>query len=116
MKKSAQKIVRRTRGRGTGSDTYLFNRGDGIDTIADAGEAAATDTLQFGADILQGDITITRLLNGDLSFGINGSASAGSGQAPDKITDQMRRRTHTEIINGGKAANDETTHAWRDAA
>ena len=101
---------------GTGSDTYLFNRGDGQDIISDNGDAASTDTLQFGADILQSDVTITRQLNGDLSFGINGSASTSSGQAQDQIIVQMRRRTHAAIINGGKAANDETTNVWRVAA
>lgn len=58
---------------GNGSDTYLFNRGDGQDIIADGGDSISTDILQFGADILQSDVTVTRLWNGDLSFGINGS-------------------------------------------
>ncbi|MDD5385109.1 MAG: calcium-binding protein [Gallionella sp.] len=74
---------------GTGSDTYLFNRGDGQDILSDNGNAASTDTLQFAPGILQSDVTITRQLNGDLSFGINGSAtSTSSGQAQDQITVQ----------------------------
>ncbi|MHB8165765.1 MAG: putative Ig domain-containing protein [Sulfuricella sp.] len=58
---------------GDGSDSYLFNRGDGTDTLTDNGDLISTDTLQFGADILQSDVTITRLGNGDLSFKLNGS-------------------------------------------
>ncbi|WP_275044113.1 calcium-binding protein, partial [Pseudomonas mediterranea] len=50
------------------SDTYLFNLGDGQDTITDydAG-CVGTDTLRFGAGILASDIN-TRRINSDLVF------------------------------------------------
>jgi len=57
-----------------GSDTYLFNRGGGQNIIADGGDVAATDTLKFGADILQSDVTINNIGNGDLAFKINGTS------------------------------------------
>ena len=38
---------------GTGNDTYIFNRGDGIDTIYEDG---GTDVISFGADIKPEDI------------------------------------------------------------
>ncbi|MDN3224961.1 calcium-binding protein, partial [Pseudomonas nunensis] len=50
------------------ADTYLFNLGDGQDTITDYdGGNLATDTLRFGAGILASDIT-TRRVNSDLVF------------------------------------------------
>ena len=66
---------------GNGSDTYVFNRGDGQDSIIDGGYdtpstgsgQADMDTLQFGADILQGDITLRRTLNSGLEITLNGS-------------------------------------------
>jgi Ca2+-binding RTX toxin-like protein len=44
------------------SDTYIFNLGDGADTIADYG--TGTDVLRFGAGINPGDITLSASLNG----------------------------------------------------
>ncbi|TNC95241.1 MAG: hypothetical protein FD121_1427 [Gallionellaceae bacterium] len=65
---------------GIGSDTYVFNRGDGQDIIADGGDPSIVsgqignvDTLQFGADILQSDVTIRRTPAGELEFSIAGS-------------------------------------------
>ena len=36
---------------GGGDDTYLFNAGDGVDTILDTASTTAPNTLQFGAGI-----------------------------------------------------------------
>jgi Ca2+-binding RTX toxin-like protein len=58
---------------GVGNDTYVFNRGDGQDTINDRDETVGNmDTLLFGGDIAAADITLTRTGN-DLIFGIAGS-------------------------------------------
>ncbi|MDQ1920016.1 beta strand repeat-containing protein [Massilia pseudoviolaceinigra] len=48
---------------GTGSDTYLFGRGDGMDTIVGAGDSTPgkVDTLQFKAGILPGDVHLSRV-------------------------------------------------------
>jgi Ca2+-binding RTX toxin-like protein len=59
---------------GDGADTYIFNRDDGQDRIIDSGYDTGTDTLQFGADILQGDVTLRRTLNSGLEITLNGSA------------------------------------------
>ena len=40
---------------GVGNDTYIFNRGDGVDSITDR---AGINTLIFGADITQEDVEI----------------------------------------------------------
>ncbi len=48
---------------GNENDTYIFNRGDGDDTVADAMDnilGGRTDTLQFGAGIAASDVTFTR--------------------------------------------------------
>jgi Ca2+-binding RTX toxin-like protein len=43
-----------------GNDTYLFNRGDGVDTVIDTGNANNSDILQFGAGISLADIELVR--------------------------------------------------------
>ena len=46
---------------GAGSDTFLFNLGYGQDTILDSGDSAASvDIIQFGAGILEDDISFSR--------------------------------------------------------
>jgi Ca2+-binding RTX toxin-like protein len=45
---------------GTGNDSYLFNLGDGIDTIQEQYGASYTDVLKLGAGIKAGDITVNR--------------------------------------------------------
>lgn len=58
---------------GAGNDTYVFNLGDGLDTILDNGAAGDLDTLQFGTGILPGDITVTQVGANDLLLTINGT-------------------------------------------
>ena len=42
---------------GAGHDTYLFNEGDGLDTIEDVASAGEGNRIQFGLDIGQSDLT-----------------------------------------------------------
>ena len=56
---------------GNGGDTYLFERGDGQDSIEEGG-AGDPDTLRFGAGIDAGDIRLSRSGN-DLVFAVAGS-------------------------------------------
>ena len=42
---------------GAGHDTYLFNVGDGLDTIEDVASAGEGNRIQFGLDIGQSDLT-----------------------------------------------------------
>ncbi len=44
---------------GTGHDTYLFNLGDGIDTIQDVASAGEGNRIQFGAGITRNDLVLT---------------------------------------------------------
>ena len=44
---------------GTGQDTYLFNLGDGIDTIEDIAAAGEGNRIQFGESISRNDLTVT---------------------------------------------------------
>ena len=43
-----------------GADTYIYNRGDGIDTIDDVGSPSTDDRLIFGAGITVNDVSIER--------------------------------------------------------
>lgn len=44
---------------GAGHDTYLFNVGDGLDTIEDVASAGEGNRIQFGVGIAQTDLTFT---------------------------------------------------------
>ena len=44
---------------GTGHDTYLFNLGDGLDTIEDAAVVGEGNRIQFGVGISRNDLTVT---------------------------------------------------------
>jgi Ca2+-binding RTX toxin-like protein len=65
---------------GSGGDTYVFERGDGQDTIEED-SYGGIDTLRFGAGIGAGDIVLSRSGN-DLVFSL---ADAGAG-AGDRVT------------------------------
>ena len=45
---------------GHSTDTYLFNRGDGADTIVEYGSADRTDKIVFGAGIAKTDLSVAR--------------------------------------------------------
>jgi Ca2+-binding RTX toxin-like protein len=65
---------------GVGNETYLFARGDGMDTISDRG---GNDTLRFGAGISTSDIRVERRAAGD-NMGIV-FVIAGSGGQRDSV-------------------------------
>jgi len=54
---------------GGGNDTYVFNRGDGAETIYDDGYSNA---IAFGADIAPGDVAVSEY-NGDLILSVGAS-------------------------------------------
>ena len=60
---------------GTGNDTYMFNLGDGADTISDNDSTSGNnDKLQFGSGISADAIQLSRSLNGnDLTLSVNGT-------------------------------------------
>ena len=53
-----------------GSNTYLFNVGDGQDTIDEIGYSSSPDTLSFGAGIVPATMTLVRSGN-DLTFRVS---------------------------------------------
>jgi Ca2+-binding RTX toxin-like protein len=65
---------------GLHDDTYVFNLGDGQDTISDNTSnvtSAGYDTLQFGTGITVGGITVTQQASGgDLLIAINGTTDS----------------------------------------
>jgi trimeric autotransporter adhesin len=96
---------------GAGNDTYVFNLGDGQDTIVEAHGDAGTDapqeiplgdTLRFGAGILAGDLTITR--DGDklvLSHG-NGSDKISIANWFDSLADASHRLDTITFADGSR--------------
>ena len=59
---------------GSGADIYVFNRGDGVDSIASANsEEAAGDEVQLGAGIIASDLRFFKLADGSLLMRIEGS-------------------------------------------
>jgi trimeric autotransporter adhesin len=62
---------------GSDDDTYVYDGGDGDDTVSD--EAGSADRIAFTAGIDVGDLTLTRTSNDDLLIEIdNGVDAAGS--------------------------------------
>jgi Ca2+-binding RTX toxin-like protein len=51
---------------GNGADTYVFNRGDGVDSIYEEGDHGAIDTIQFGGLISPQDLMTVNNGQGDL--------------------------------------------------
>ncbi|MBP7066276.1 M10 family metallopeptidase C-terminal domain-containing protein, partial [Ferrovibrio sp.] len=66
---------------GAGADTYLFHRGDGIDTVL--GDSEGGDTIRFGAGISVEDIMI-QWNGGNLAIGLAGTG-ANAASASDRI-------------------------------
>ncbi len=60
---------------GYGADTYVYNIGDGDDTITENDFTADIDTIAFGAGILPEDITLSRDLNNNLILDVQGTGS-----------------------------------------
>ncbi|TRW96279.1 type I secretion C-terminal target domain-containing protein [Paracoccus sp. M683] len=63
---------------GTGNDTYVFEQGDGDDTIVESWATSATDKIQFGSGITISDLTFTRVSNEDLLITISSTVGGGS--------------------------------------
>lgn len=59
---------------GLGSDVYIFNRGDGADTIDEQGDGSSVDVLKFGADILRSDVVFRRTDAGELEISLPGTS------------------------------------------
>ncbi|MGL3609185.1 calcium-binding protein [Rhizobium sp. G187] len=60
---------------GNGADTYVFNRGDGSDTIRDGGDAIGMDRIELGSGIVATDLDLSHGLSNpnDLVITIRGS-------------------------------------------
>ncbi|EHS5250900.1 calcium-binding protein [Salmonella enterica subsp. enterica serovar Typhimurium] len=62
---------------GAGNDTYLFNRGDGQDTLrGDYHNTPETNTLKFGAGITADQVTVKRSGYYDLLLSLSGSTDS----------------------------------------
>ncbi len=75
---------------GAGHDTYLFNLGDGIDTIEDVAAAGEGNRIQFGAGIAQADLTF--LQEGTvltIQVGVNGDAIRLTNFDPSNVSGSL---------------------------
>jgi Ca2+-binding RTX toxin-like protein len=103
---------------GNGSDTYVFNRGDGQDVITDLGDTAAVDILQFGADILQSDVTFSRTIDGGLVITLNGSTDSVTIPGWDtNVANRIERFVFAHSTGSGQATGNAANDSeWRVAA
>lgn len=92
---------------GAGTDIYIYNRGDGFDSIR---ETTSGNILRFGAGINQNDISLKL---GSLMLDLG--PSTGSGQAGSSAIVWTRWRACAATVNC-EAANDDAIYAWRVAA
>ncbi len=75
---------------GSGDDTYLFDRGDGKDSINDTN---GIDKVVFGADITQDDIVL-KLIGRDLVIALK-----EDGKSFDELSDKITFLDHTNNAN-----------------
>ena len=61
---------------GGGNDIFLFNRGDGQDTIKSGGSADGEGIVQFGAGIARADVVASRDTGGNVILGIAGTTDS----------------------------------------
>lgn len=80
---------------GYGRDTYIYNLGDGIDTI---NETRGNDKIKFGAGITLNDLKFTQEGN-DLRITINDDVSQ-SVLINDFIEGQIIRLKHSSLLMG----------------
>ena len=83
------------------NDTYVFNLGDGVDTIEERGSSDYSDVIQFGANINPEDVSISN--DGDdllLTIGSNGDKIVISGwfSTPDG-TNQIENVRFSDLGN-----------------
>ena len=114
---------------GTGNDTYIFNQGDGHDTIfEDDSTVGNVDTIRFGAGIAPADITFTR--DGfDLILGIKNTSDQVTIQnwgamwtcrierfefAEGTIWDSAQIQAQIPVLAGTE--NNDTLYAWDGVA
>ena len=75
---------------GNGNDTYIFNKGDGKDSIEDT---LGVDTLNFGANISQNDV-IVKLIGRDLVIALK-----EEGKSFKELSDVITIKNHTNTDN-----------------
>ena len=82
---------------GEGNDTYVWNLGDGNDSIVDA-DVTSVDVVEFGAGILPSDVRLSRKTLDPYQaplFGFN-----GHGVSPDLFLEVVSTGARIRIVNG----------------
>lgn len=85
---------------GAGNDTYVFNLGDGVDTVVETDGKLGTDILRFGTGVLAGDLDI--YMDGDkLIFAhVNGKDRLSIANWFNSLTDAEHRLDTLTFANG----------------
>ncbi len=83
---------------GDGSDAYIYEIGDGSDTINNASIDAATDTLRFGTGVASGELAFTQSGN-DLLIDVG--ASGGSIRVEGWFASAVQEIDFVETIDDG---------------
>ena len=95
---------------GSGNDTYIFNPGDGVDTIVDQASPGAGNTVQFGAGITANDLTLSVDQNTlVISVGANGDALRLEGFDPahpyDTVSVENFQFADGTVLNSSQLLN-----------
>lgn len=87
---------------GTGNDTYIYNRGDGLDTISGElqGDSGGYDVLVFGDGIRWSDIKYG-VVNGEWTIGVKGQLSTDGVRIVNQFQDTNYYRAVIDGIDVG---------------
>jgi len=93
-----------------GKDTYIFNLGDGFDTVIETDDVGQGDTIYFGAGIagIGQDITVSRDYDGENSYDLLLSHDNGTDQVriKDWYKDKKFQIEKIEFASGGVWSRD----------
>jgi Ca2+-binding RTX toxin-like protein len=91
---------------GQGNDTYVFNRGDGQDTLREwySSGTNGIETIQFGAGILSTELVVTTAANGE-------HLVLTLGTSTDKLTLEWEVNTGSQRFEQFRFEDDTLTHA-----
>src|SRR5205814_8071558 len=84
---------------GAGADTYLFGRGGGVDIIMDQGTDGATDVLRLAADVLPGDVKLSKS-SAFIGLSITATGDKISFADPDASTNSSYRTEQIQFADG----------------
>lgn len=85
---------------GAGNDTYIFNLGDGLDSIIESQGTGGTDALSLGTGIVEGDLTVTRNADNLVFTHANGRDRISIANWFDSLDDEAHRLDSIRFADG----------------